>query len=123
MAAVQAGKEILWLRNILTEFGYSFPTSTVMHMDNQSAISVSKNPEHHGRMKHLDLCFYWLRDTVDAGIIKPVFLPNAEMVADALTKPVGRVKIDFFCDSVGLGHTGLRGSVGDNNPAASIRND
>ena len=24
-------------------------------MDNQSAIAVAKNPEHHGRMKHLDL--------------------------------------------------------------------
>ncbi|KAL1711782.1 hypothetical protein EV715DRAFT_268339, partial [Schizophyllum commune] len=23
---------------------------------------VAKNPEHHGRMKHLDLRFYWLRD-------------------------------------------------------------
>ena len=26
-----------------------------LYMDNQSAMSVAKNPEHHGRMKHLDL--------------------------------------------------------------------
>ena len=41
-------------------------------MDNQSALQVMKNPEHHGRMKHLDLRFYWLRDTVAAGHIHPV---------------------------------------------------
>ena len=52
------------MRNILGEFGYNLTQPTTLHMDNQSAISVSKNPEHHGRMKHLDLRYYWLRDTV-----------------------------------------------------------
>jgi hypothetical protein len=60
IAAVKAGKEIAWMRNILREFGYTIDLPSTLHIDNQSAISVSKNPEHHGCMKHLDLCFYWL---------------------------------------------------------------
>jgi hypothetical protein len=60
IAAVEAGKEITWMRNILHEFGYTIHQPSTLHIDNQSAISVSKNPEHHGHMKHLDLRFYWL---------------------------------------------------------------
>ena len=58
VAAVEAGKEILWFRNILFEFGYDVSAPSTLYLDNQSAIRVSKNPEHHGRMKYLDLRFY-----------------------------------------------------------------
>jgi len=60
MAAIEAGNEIAWIRNILSEFEYGAQQASTLKMDNQSAISVSKNPEHHSRMKHLDLRFYWL---------------------------------------------------------------
>lgn len=54
VSAVAAAQEVLWMKNLFFEFGY--PIDTVpLHMDNQSAIQVAKNPEHHGRMKHLVL--------------------------------------------------------------------
>ena len=86
VAAVEAGKEIAWMRNILDEFGYTATGGSTLKMDNQSAITVSKNPEHHGRMKHLDLRHYWLRDQVDFGVIAPEYIPTAEMIADIFTK-------------------------------------
>jgi len=58
MAAIEAGKEIAWMRTILSEFGYGAQQASTLKMDNQNSISVSKNPEHHGRMKHLDLRSY-----------------------------------------------------------------
>jgi len=88
VAAVHAGKEIIWFHQFLTELGYSFNTPSILHLDNQSAISVSKDPEHHGRMKHLDLRFFWLRDKVTAGSISPPFVPTSDMAADLLTKPL-----------------------------------
>jgi hypothetical protein len=102
IAAVEAGKEIFWLRNLLSELGYEFAGPSPLSMDNQSAISVAKNPEHHGRMKHLDLCWYWLRDAVENGIISPTFIPTAEMVADLLTKPLPRVKVEYCRGLMGL---------------------
>ena len=51
MAAVQAGKEI---------HGIPLSGTSSLLLDNQSVISVVKNPEHHSRMKQLDLCYYWL---------------------------------------------------------------
>ncbi len=55
VAATSAGQEILWLRNLFIELGYNMDTPSTLHIDNRSALSVAKNPEHHGRMKHLDL--------------------------------------------------------------------
>ena len=55
IAAVEAGKEIIWMRNLLTEFGFKITSPSHLLIDNNSAVTVAKNPEHHGRMKHLDL--------------------------------------------------------------------
>jgi hypothetical protein len=93
IAAVEAGKEIFWMQNILKEFGYNIDGPSLLHCDNQSAIQVAKNTEHHGRMKHLDLHFYWLRDAVENGAITITYLPTAEMPADSLIKPLTRQKV------------------------------
>ncbi len=102
MAAVEAGKEIAWMRNILSEFGYGGHLPSTLKMDNQSAITVSKNPEHHGRMKHLDLRLYWLRDKVEHGMIHPDFIPTTEMIADCLTKSVPAPKVRFCREQMGV---------------------
>jgi len=94
IAAVEAGKEIVWMRQLLSEFGYTLQDPSTLHMDHQSAIAVSKNPEHHGRMKHLDLRFYWLRDQVEAGKLVPGFVPTNEMPADILTKALARIDVE-----------------------------
>ena len=72
IAAVEAGKEIVWLCNLLEKMGSFVSSLSILHTDNQSVIQVTKNPEHHGCMKHLDLRWFWLRDVVDQGVISPV---------------------------------------------------
>ena len=102
IAAVEAGKEILWMRNILDEMGYTCTAPSPMLIDNQSAVSVTKNPEHHGRMKHLDLSFYWLRDAVDEQKLVPQHIPGTEQVADILTKPLPLPKVKFCRQGMGI---------------------
>ena len=92
ISAVSAAQEMLWLRNLFTELG--FPVSGLpLFIDNMSALSVAKNPEHHGRMKHLDLRFYWLRDVVHSGAIDVLHVPTLEQPADILTKALGKNKV------------------------------
>ena len=75
-----------------------------------TAISVAKNPEHFGRLKHLDLRYYWLRDVCKSGMIDPHFCPTADMPADILTKALPRVKVARFRSLMGLQD---EGGVGD----------
>ena len=102
VAAVEAGKEIKWTRNILTEFGFPLTLPSTLFVDNKSGISVAKNPEHHGRMKHLDLRFYWLREAVEEGLIDPLYVSTHEQVADILTKAVAKKVVEFAVPLLGL---------------------
>ncbi|KAF7761133.1 hypothetical protein Agabi119p4_10542 [Agaricus bisporus var. burnettii] len=102
VAAVEAGKEIKWTRNILTEFGFPPTLPSTLFVDNKSGISVAKNPEHHGRMKHLDLRFYWLREAVEEGLIDPLYVSTHEQVADILTKAVAKKVVEFAVPLLGL---------------------
>jgi len=102
VAATSASQEILWLRNLFSELGYKFSSPSTLYIDNQSALAVAKNPEHHGRMKHLDLRFYWLRNEVEKGTIQLAHLRTSDMPADILTKALGRVKVLEMLKLIGL---------------------
>ena len=102
ISAVEAGKEILWMRQFMGELGYEISGPSLLRMDNQSAIAVSKNPEHHGKMKHLSLRLFWLRDAVQDGLIGPTFVRTQDMVADIFTKALDRFKVQKFVGMLGL---------------------
>jgi hypothetical protein len=89
ISAVSAGQEIVWMRSFLGELGYSFDAPLLLLVDNQSTIQVAHNPEHHGRMKHLDLRFFWLRNMVNSGVIAVRYIRTTDMAADLLTKALG----------------------------------
>ena len=54
--------------------------------DNQSAISMTKNPQFHGRSKHISIKYHFIRDQVDKGIVELKYCPTKEMVTDMMTK-------------------------------------
>ena len=96
IAANQAGRDIAWMQNLLFDFDYNLShLPSTLYMDNNSAIAVAKNPEHFGRLKHIQLRLYWLRDVIEEGEIAPEYVQTDMMVADVLTKalPLGKVAL------------------------------
>ena len=102
ISAVAAGQEVIWLCNLFSEIGYDVKGVSILYLDNQSAIAVSKNPEHHGRMKHLDLCYYWLRDVCKAGLVDVYYIPTKSMPADILTKTLPKSAVAESQKMLGL---------------------
>ena len=102
VAAVEAAKEAIWTRNLLTELGYKFNSPSTIFVDNNSAIAVAKNPEKFSRVKHIDLRLYWLKEKVGVGIVQPVHCPTADMPADLLTKALTPVKVSHLRKLMGL---------------------
>lgn len=88
VAASIAGQEIVWMRQLLQELHYKLDEASplVMHMDNQSAIAVVNNPDHHGRMKQVDVRHHWIRQFVRRKQLKIYYVPTADMTADIFTK-------------------------------------
>ena len=102
ISATAAGQEILWLRNLFSELGFAVKGASTLHLDNQSALAVTRNPERHGRMKHLDLRYYWLRDAVKAGLIDVRYISTKDMPADIMTKALSRGVVEEMRRMLGL---------------------
>ena len=102
VAGVAAGKEICWMQQLLKELEYDAPAPSTLFIDNQSAIAVAKNPEHHGRMKHLDLAYFWLRDKVAENKIQVIHLATQDMPADLLTKALPKPQVIKLRKIMGL---------------------
>ena len=62
--------------------------------DNQGAIALTKNPHLYERSKHIDICYYFIRDLIDKGDIDINYINTVKMVADGLTKPLTRVSYE-----------------------------
>jgi hypothetical protein len=114
IAAVSAGEELLNMRNLFLELGYDFSSPHTLCIDNQSTISVTQKPTHHGKMKYLDLKYFWIKDAiVKQKTIQTVYCPTDIMitdimVTDILTKALTVPKVKVGCRLLGL--TGFGGS-------------
>lgn len=73
-----------------------------LKIDNQSAISVTKHPEHMGKLKHSDKHFFWLREAIADNKVLPVYIQTVNMIADALTKVLPHNTMDKFCCMMGI---------------------
>jgi len=61
IAATEACKEMLWMKNFLLELGVNQDKYVVL-CDNQSTIHLAKNPSFHSRSKHIDIRHHWIRE-------------------------------------------------------------
>jgi hypothetical protein len=67
MAATEAAKQALWLRNLLGELTGTQSKKVTLMVDNNSAIALMKNPVFHGRSKHIDIKYHFIRECVERG--------------------------------------------------------
>ncbi|KAL8160151.1 hypothetical protein V2J09_001688, partial [Rumex salicifolius] len=95
VAAASCAAQCIWLRRILEAMSWweNVQGATTIYCDNVSTIKLSKNPVLHGRSKHIDLRFHFLRDLVNDGIVEMEHCGTESQVADILTKAV---KLDTF---------------------------
>ena len=55
------------------------------------------------RNKHIDVRYHLSRQAIQDGDVSLTYCPTEEMIADMFTKPLGRVKLEFFVKAAGLG--------------------
>ncbi|XP_056173168.1 secreted RxLR effector protein 161-like [Syzygium oleosum] len=86
VAATSCACQAIWLKKILEELHVESQGPTVIYCDNSSAIKLSKNPVLHGRSKHIDVKFHFLRDLTKEGVIDLIYCRSEDQVADIFTK-------------------------------------
>ena len=74
----------------------------IIFADNQGAIKLSKNPQHHNRTKHIDVKYHFIRESSQSGLIQLTYIPTDEMVADILTKSLPRDRHEKHMKGMGM---------------------
>jgi hypothetical protein len=86
VAAMHATKECIWLHRLTGEILPIQSESITLYCDNQAALKLTQGDNYHMRMKHIDICYHFIRDVVNKGYIKLQYCPTDDMMADILTK-------------------------------------
>ena len=74
--------------NLLRDMKIKVNKHVKLTIDNKSAISLAKNPVLHGRSKHIDTEFYFLRNQVHNRVLEVVHCSTQKQLGDILTKVV-----------------------------------
>lgn len=93
IALSSAAQETVWLRRLLEDLGAKSNLPTLIMEDNQGAIAQAQNPVAHGRSKHIDIKYHFVREAIEDGFVSLQYCSTKDMIADILTKPL--VKCQF----------------------------
>ncbi|GJW65352.1 zinc finger, CCHC-type containing protein [Tanacetum coccineum] len=86
MAATAAACQALWLKRLLSELTGWEEERITLKVDNVSAIALVRNPVFHGRSKHIDIRYHFIRECVENGHINVEHVSGELQRADILTK-------------------------------------
>ncbi|GKB73132.1 hypothetical protein Tco_0934544 [Tanacetum coccineum] len=101
VAAANCCGQVLWIQNQMMDYGFNF-MNTKIHIDNESTISVIKNPIAHSRTKHIEIRFHFIRDCYEKRLIEVIKIHKDSNVADLLTKGFDVTRFNFLVVSIGL---------------------
>ena len=97
-------KETVWIRRLVAGLRIvkdcSAPTTVLV--DNQATVGLVYNASVNRRTKHIDVRYHYSRQAVSDKLVTLKYCPTERMVADMLTKALGRVKLQKFTTAAGL---------------------
>ena len=102
MALLHALKEQIWLLRFLREIDHDISNQNIIYTDNQDAIALAHNPEHHAHIKHVDIQYHFVRNCVEDGTWLE-YCPTEDVVADGLTKALGPEQLRKLSRMIGMG--------------------
>jgi len=107
MELTQACKEAIWVKQFLTDLSstatpYKCEASITIFADNQGSMALAKNPEFHSRTKHIGIQHHFIREKVTSQEVTLEYFPTGDMLADLLTKPLARDKVERLRKNMGV---------------------
>ena len=97
IALKEAITEAIYLKNTTIQLAdilkidipYRIPTILA---DNQSAIKLAENPKFYKRSKHIDITYYFIRQSIKENKATLAYINTKEQLADSLTKGLNNAK-------------------------------
>ncbi|KAG8498675.1 hypothetical protein CXB51_005061 [Gossypium anomalum] len=102
IAAATAINQAIWLRKLLDDLNVRQMEATEIKVDNQSAVSIAKNPVFHGKTKHFKIKYHFVREAELAKEICLVHCCSRDQLADVLTKPLAAGRFECLREEIGV---------------------
>ena len=100
IAANEGAKEAIWLSRLFR--GIIQLNVPVIQVDNSAAVRLAQNPEFHRRTKHISIKYFFIREKVIEGKLKIQQIPTEQQIADILTKPLEKTRLNILSKKMGL---------------------
>ncbi|GJV25036.1 ribonuclease H-like domain, reverse transcriptase, RNA-dependent DNA polymerase [Tanacetum coccineum] len=102
IATTAAATQALWLKRLLSKLTHTQEEKITIQVDNKSAIALMKNPVFHGRSKHIDTKYHFIRECVEREDIQVEFVSGEYQKANILTKALPKIKFLTMRQLIGL---------------------
>lgn len=113
MAMSMCVQEIIWVKQILLQFGHPFERPIQLFVDNQSAISIATKNGYQSPAIYIDIWRHFIREHVKFGSIKMEYTTTKLQLANFLTKSIAARHFEQLIKLSGIRNVMLRGSAGD----------
>ncbi|KAJ9551584.1 hypothetical protein OSB04_015629 [Centaurea solstitialis] len=102
IAASEAAKEAAWLKNFIGDLGVvpSISEPIEIFCDNEGAVALTKEPKDHGKSKHIERKYHFVRHKVEEKQIVVSRVPSEENPADPFTKALTRPKHEYHTEAI-----------------------
>ena len=82
--------EVVWLVALFKTFGVHHTQATYLYCDSKAALYIAANPVYHERTKHVEVDCHFIREKIQAAIIKTFHIPTKHQIVDCFTKALGQ---------------------------------
>ncbi len=86
IAVSEAVKEVVFVLQLLQSMKIKVKLLTIVCVDNVGAIFMTKNITNTGHSKHIDIHYKFVKEYIEHGIIKVIFVKLADSDKDIMTK-------------------------------------
>lgn len=84
LTAANAVQEIKWVQRLIASIEQKEERTVIVHCDNQGTIKYSESSELHGKTKHIENKYYFVKDEIQSGRIIMRYVPTKNQLADLL---------------------------------------
>ncbi|GJZ79695.1 retrovirus-related pol polyprotein from transposon TNT 1-94 [Tanacetum coccineum] len=89
-----AATQAVWLQRMLCDLKQEQQGATLIYCDSSSAIAMTRNPIMHGRTKHIEIKYHYIRELVARGKITLELCRSMDQLADLFTKALPKTRFE-----------------------------
>lgn len=104
LAASDAATQLIWWKRLFKQVELELNEDSTISCDNLQTVRLMNQSSIKlvTKLRHVDIHGHWLREQVQLGNIKIIWVSTSQMIADGFTKPLPKQKHDTFWKQLNL---------------------